>query len=55
MKYYNNIEYKMSAKMAQEILKACKDGKRTPQEILCDWVNTECKLKGWCVKVIADL
>ena len=35
------IEYKMS--------------KKTPQEILCNYVNSELGLKGFCVKVLVDL
>jgi hypothetical protein len=48
------IEYKMSKSMADEIIKAAKS-KKTPQEILCDYVNTQCGLKGFCVKVLVDL
>ena len=48
------IEYKMSKGMADEIIKAAKS-KKTPQEILCDYVNTQCGLKGFCVKVLVDL
>lgn len=48
------IEYKMSKNMADEIIKAAKS-KKTPQEILCDYVNTQCGLKGFCVKVLVDL
>ena len=44
------IEYKMSAALADTILKADKT-KRTPQEVLCDYVNTQCGLKGYCVRV----
>ena len=44
------IEYKMSAVMAETILKADKT-KRTPQEVLCDYVNTQCGLKDFCVRV----
>lgn len=48
------IEYKMSKGMADEIIKAAKS-KKTPQEILCDYVNTQCGLKSYCVKVLVDL
>ena len=48
------IEYKMSKLMADEIIKASKS-KKTPQEILCHYVNSECDLKGYCVKVIVEL
>lgn len=48
------IEYKMSKGMADEIIKTA-NSKKTPQEILCDYVNTQCGLKGFCVKVLVDL
>ena len=48
------IEYKMSKNMADEIIKASKS-KKTPQEILCNYVNEQCGLKGFCVKVLVDL
>ena len=48
------IEYKMSKIMADEIIKAAKS-KKTPQEILCNYVNEQCGLKGFCVKVLVDL
>lgn len=48
------VEYKMSKIMADEIIKASKS-KRRPQEILCDYVNTQCGLQGYCVKVLVDL
>ena len=53
------IEYKMGKLMAEEILKAAKSksGKLpgTPQEVLCKYVNQECGLKGYCVKVLVDI
>lgn len=48
------IEYKMSAELAKQILKA-DNTKRKPQEILCEYVNRERGLKGYCLKVITDL
>ena len=48
------IEYKMSKGMADEIIKADKT-KKTPQEILCNYVNTQLGLKSFCVKVLVDL
>ena len=48
------IEYKMSKVMADEIIKASKS-KKIPQEILCNYVNSELGLKGFCVKVLVDL
>lgn len=44
------IEYKMSAALADTILKSDKT-KRAPQEVLCEYVNTQCGLKGFCVRV----
>lgn len=53
------IEYKMSKGMADEIIKTAKSksGKlpKPAHEILCDYVNTQCGLKGFCVKVLVDL
>ena len=53
------IEYKMSKVMADEILKAAKSksGKlpKPPLDILCDYVNTQMGLKGYCVKVLVDI
>ena len=53
------IEYKMGKLMADEILKAAKSksGKlpKPPLDILCDYVNTQLGLKGYCVKVLVDI
>lgn len=49
------VEYKMSKVMADEILKASKDSKMTPQQILCHYVNEQLGLKGYCVNVLVDL
>ena len=48
------IEYKMSKGLADEIIKSAKN-KKSPQEILCDYVNAQFGLKGYCVKVLVDL
>ena len=48
------VEYTMSKVMADEIIQASKS-KKTPQEILCEYVNSQCGLKGYCVKVIVDI
>ena len=48
------VEYKMSKLMADEIIKASKS-KKHPQEILCNYVNTQCGLQGYCVKVLVEL
>jgi hypothetical protein len=53
------VEYKMGKTMADEILKAAKSksGKlpKPPLDILCDYVNTQMGLKGYCVKVLVDI
>ena len=53
------IEYKMGKLMAENILNDAKtkSGKlpKPAQEILCDYVNRECGLKGYCVKVLVDI
>lgn len=53
------IEYKMGKIMAEQILNDAKtkSGKlpKPAQEILCDYVNRECGLKGFCVKVLVDI
>ena len=53
------VEYKMGKLMADEILKAAKSksGKlpKPPLDILCDYVNTQMGLKGYCVKVLVDI
>lgn len=53
------IEYKMGKVMAEQILDDAKtkSGKlpKPAQEILCDYVNRECGLKGYCVKVLVDI
>ena len=48
------VEYTMSKTMADEIIKAAKN-KKSPQELLCEYVNTQMGLKGYCVKVIVDI
>lgn len=47
------IEYKMPRKLAESLLR----GKKVPnpQQVLCDYVNTNCGLKGYCVRVLVDL
>lgn len=46
------LEYQIGRTLAEELLKGNKS--KDPQEILCDYVNTQCGLKGYCVKVIVD-
>ncbi len=47
------IEYKMGKEMAEDIIRDDKT-KRPVQEILCEHVNTQFGLKGYCVRVIVD-
>ena len=49
--YLEPVEYKMSAELASIIIGKTK-GTRNPQETLCEYVNTQCGLKGYCTKVI---
>ena len=53
------VEYKMSKVMADEILNAAKgkSGKlsRPAQEILCEYVNSQMGLKGYCVNVLVEV
>ena len=48
------IEYKMSEQMARELLKARKGeaAKMRPNDYLCQYVNENFGLIGYCVKVI---
>ena len=48
------VEYTMSKTMADEIIQASKSSK-SPQEILCEYVNSQMSLKGYCVKVLVDI
>lgn len=44
------IEYKMSSTLAKNLLKE-NEGKRPVQEVLCDYVNSQCGFKGYCIRV----
>lgn len=50
-----NIEYTISAALAQHIMKTHKGPKKNKQEILCGYVNSQLGLKGNCIKVLIDL
>ena len=47
------IEYKMGKAMAEDILRDNKS-KKPAQELLCEHVNEDFGLKGYCVRVIID-
>lgn len=49
--YGETIEYKMSAELANFLLKENKK-RVNPQDFLCDYVNRECGLKGQCIRVV---
>ena len=55
MKEFGNVEYTMSAALADHIIKTHKGPKKNKQEILCNYVNTYFGLKGTCVKVLIEL
>ena len=44
------FEYQMGRALAETIINDDKS-RRHPQEILCEYVNTQCGLMGYCVKV----
>lgn len=49
------IEYKMPRLLTEEIIKTYKGNRKDPQYVLCQYVNENCGLKGYCVKVLVDL
>lgn len=50
-----SVEYKMTAALAQHILKTHKGPKKNKQETLCAYVNNQMGLKGHCTRVLVDL
>lgn len=48
------IRYKMSKDLAKSLLAARSNGekKKNPQAYLCEYVNREFGLKGFCVEVV---
>ena len=49
------VEYKMTAALAQHIMKMHKGPKKNKQEVLVNYVNTQLGLKDKCVRVLVDL
>lgn len=49
------VEYKMTAALAQHIMKIHKGPKKNKQEVLVNYVNTQLGLKDKCVRVLVDL
>lgn len=48
---YDPIAYEMSSVLADNLIKNAKGNYTRAQEILCDYVNRERCLKGYCVRV----
>lgn len=49
------VEYKMSAALAEHIMKTHKGPKKNKQDALINYVNTQLGLKDKCVRVLVDL
>ena len=49
------VEYKMSAGMADHIMKTHKGPKKNKQQMLVDYVNSQMGLKYNCTKVLIEL
>lgn len=52
-KHGDPFEYKMSLASANDILRDCPK-KMKPEQYLCDFVNDEYGLMGWCCRVIVE-
>lgn len=52
-KYGDPFEYKMSLACANDILREC-PAKTRPEQYLCDYINEEYGLIGWCQRVIIE-
>ena len=54
--FCETVEYEMGKELADTILAHAKkhNDRRNPQEILCEYVNTQCGIKGYCVRVFAN-
>lgn len=55
--YQEEVSYSMSALMAKELLdqrKGVEEKKMRPQEYLCQVVNEQFGLKGYCIEVIIE-
>lgn len=50
-----SVEYKMSAAMADHIMKTHKGPKKDKQDVLVNYVNTQLGLKDKCTRVLVDL
>jgi hypothetical protein len=49
------VEYKMTAALADHIMKTHKGPKKNKQDVLVNYVNTQLGLKDKCVRVLVDL
>ena len=52
-KYGDPFEYKMSKECANELLRECPNSIR-PEQYLCNIINDEYGLIGWCQRVIIE-
>ncbi len=52
-KYGDPFEYKMSSASANDILREC-PAKTRPEQYLCDFVNEQYGLLGWCCRVVIE-
>lgn len=52
--FYGEIEYEMPKAYAKQLLATRKgdDQHSNPQKFLCDIVNTEFRIKGYCTRVV---
>ena len=50
-----SVEYKMTAAMANHIMKTHKGAKKNKQEVLVNYVNSQFGLKDKCTKVLVEL
>ena len=53
--WWGEYRYEMPRSLANGILStAGKEGKTDPQKVLCDYVNRECLIKGYCTEVLIN-
>ena len=50
-----SVEYRMTAALAQHIMKTHKGPKKNKQEVLLNYVNTQLGLKDKCTRVLIDI
>ena len=50
-----SVEYTMTAALANHIMKTHKGPKKSKQEVLCNYVNSQLGLKDKCTRVLIEL